>query len=166
MHVGSVREPTRGWWEPGDAPPAASALPGALSACTPPAHSKQMGGAQEGTVSSSPNRGGKLCFLVASFPDAGTRCLRSSGQRGFAPCAFFTGVFLYFLRLGLFFLPCVGGKKDVSPPTPSSLAIKSPSTSQWWQEMTSVTLPLVCYELMCIPFPDKASCPFLNLGYN
>lgn len=49
---------------------------------------------------------------------------------------------------------------------PCYIAIKLPSKAQWWQEKTNVTLPPARYELLCIPFPEKASCPFLNLGYN
>lgn len=62
-----------------------------------------------------------VSLLHPSRAAAGGTCRRNAeGQLCFARCPFFSGVsqVLYFLRLGLFFLSCVGDKKDVSLPTP------------------------------------------------
>lgn len=170
--AGSAREPARGWWEPGDAPPAAPALPGALSAMgaarrQPPASGW---GGQEGMLSSSPNREKTFVSLLhpsqtaAGGPAAETPIGSSSllgvpssvGRLSF--CISYASVYFFSLVLET--------RRMLLPLPPSYITIKLPSRAQWWQEMTNVTLPPVHYELLCIPVPEKASCPFLNLGYN
>lgn len=147
-------------------------LPGAGSAagtdCTQPPASRR--GAREGMVSSSPNRGRKLYFPVASFPGCsrGPAAETPVGSSGLLSVTSSAGSLSFYISCTSvhFFSLALETRRMFLPLPPSYNTIKLPSKAQWWQEMTNVTLPPVHYELLCIPFPEKASCPFLNLGYN
>jgi len=158
-------------WEPGATRAAAAAQPkppAAGTACMQPRASGWAG--PEGMVSSSPNGGRKLCFLVASFPgcSGGPATQRPTGSGSLLGVPSLMGwlSFWVFCTSFYFFSVVLETRRLFLPLPPSYVAVKLPSKAQWWQEMTNATLPPVHYELLCIPFPEKASCPFLNLGYN
>lgn len=111
-----------------------------------------------------PIQGGKLCFLVASFPGcsrgpADETPTGSSSLLGVSSSAGCLGVCISYGSIH-FFLSWLATRRMFLSPPATYITIKLPSKEQWWQEMTNVTSPPVRYELPCIPFPEKNILPF------